>query len=199
MRRQALGVLGLFLGIAAAVGWSRPSLPLNLAPESRIWVEGTSTLRSFTCKATTFDAAVIVADSASIRGVLSGEKAVATMRLDVPTSRLECGNGTMNSHMLTALKAKDNPLIGFRLEAYELAKAAEGQKGTLSGVLSIGGVEKPVSVTVDLTEGTEGALHVSGAYDLSMRDFELKPPSLMLGTIKVGDRIKVRFDLLLKN
>ena len=40
---------------------------------------------------------------------------------------------------------------------------------------------------------------MSGAYDLSMRDFELKPPSLMLGTIKVGDRIKVRFDLLLKN
>jgi hypothetical protein len=31
-----------------------------------------------------------------------------------------------------------------------------------------------------------------------MTEWGLKPPTLMLGTMKVGDRVKVGFDLLLK-
>ena len=32
-----------------------------------------------------------------------------------------------------------------------------------------------------------------------MRAFDLTPPSLMFGRIKVGDKVKVRFDLVLKS
>jgi hypothetical protein len=42
-------------------------------------------------------------------------------------------------------------------------------------------------------------LHVSGVYELRMTDYGLKPPSLMFGRIKVGETVKVGFDLLLKS
>ena len=32
-----------------------------------------------------------------------------------------------------------------------------------------------------------------------MTEFDLKPPSLMLGTMKVDEKVKVSFDLLLKD
>jgi hypothetical protein len=32
-----------------------------------------------------------------------------------------------------------------------------------------------------------------------MTEFGVKPPTLMLGTMKVGDKVKVGFDLYLKN
>jgi hypothetical protein len=32
-----------------------------------------------------------------------------------------------------------------------------------------------------------------------MRDYDLKPPTLMFGRIKVHDKVTVGFDLLLKN
>ena len=44
-----------------------------------------------------------------------------------------------------------------------------------------------------------GALHVTGAYPLTMSDYNLKAPSLMFGRIKVRDQVTVKFDLLLKS
>ena len=44
-----------------------------------------------------------------------------------------------------------------------------------------------------------GALHVIGTYNLKMTDFELTPPSLMFGRIKVRDEVTVKFDLVLKS
>jgi hypothetical protein len=32
-----------------------------------------------------------------------------------------------------------------------------------------------------------------------MKDYGVKPPSLMLGTMRVGEKVQVHFDLLLKS
>ena len=53
-----------------------------------------------------------------------------------PSERLhvvhrDCRNGTMNSHMLKALKATDHPQITFRMDSYDLAPAGAGMAGTL--------------------------------------------------------------------
>ena len=130
--------------------------------------------------------------------VLAGEKAVTAVEIRVPTERLDCRNGTMNEHMAKALKAEANPTIVFKLASYDLAKQSDAVRVTLNGTLAMGGVEKPISVTVNATEGPTGAHHVVGTHELRMTEWALKPPSLMLGTIKVDEHIKVGFDLLLK-
>jgi hypothetical protein len=43
------------------------------------------------------------------------------------------------------------------------------------------------------------ALRVTGKYELNMKDFGVKPPTLMLGTMRVGEKVTVNFDLLLKS
>ena len=37
------------------------------------------------------------------------------------------------------------------------------------------------------------------AHEFAMTEFGVKPPTLMLGTMKVGDRVKVSFDLYVKD
>jgi polyisoprenoid-binding protein YceI len=71
-------------------------------------------------------------------------------------------------------------------------------QGQLTGTLSIGGVQKTVTITATGTEGTNGTLHVVGTHEVDMKAFQLKPPSLMMGTMKVDPRVKVSFDLFLK-
>jgi polyisoprenoid-binding protein YceI len=171
---------------------------LDLQPTSRLWISGTSTVRSFECAAVTFDANVESVPGATT-AVLAGEKAVSAVEIRVNTERLDCKNGTMNEHMLKALKAKTNPTIVFKLASYDLAKQAEVVRVTLNGTLAMGGVEKPISLTANATEGTSGTLHVVGTHELRMTEWGLKPPTLMLGTMKVDERIKVGFDLLLKD
>jgi polyisoprenoid-binding protein YceI len=123
---------------------------------------------------------------------------VRAVTLNVPTAKMECGNGTMNEHMLKALKAKDAPTIEFKLSAYDVAKGGAGVQGTMTGTLTLGGQTRPVSVTAQGAAGPNGALHVTGAYDLNMTDYGLKAPSLMMGTMKVDPVVTVNFDLFLK-
>jgi polyisoprenoid-binding protein YceI len=171
---------------------------LTLGAESRLWIEGTSTVRDFKCTSTGLQAAVD-AGADAVRAVLSGDKAVTGVQLVVPAKSLDCGNGTMNGHMLEALKVKEHPDIAFRLVSYDLAAGDGGEKGTLNGVLTINGTDQTVALPVTLAAGGAGVLRVTGKYELNMKDYGVKPPSLMLGTMKVREKVSVNFDLLLKS
>ena len=198
--RRAIRVAVPALAIAAVLpvlAWTSVTERLTLQPESRLWVDGTSTVRSFTCKATDLDATVDAAPNA-IAQLTAGEKAVTAVRVRVEAAKLDCGNGTMNDHMRKALKADANPVIDFRLDGYDVSRTGDGVSGTLSGTLSLGGVQKPISIAAaGKSEGS--ALRVTGSYPLKMTDYALKPPALMFGRIKVGETVTVKFDLLLKS
>lgn len=194
-RRAAFALLGL---LPAAIAWTEIREPMTLEPQSKLWIKGNSTMRSFECKATAVDAAVDAEGPAAAAAVLDGKKAVRTVQVTVPVSRLDCGNGTMNDHMWKALKAKEHQVIEFRLASYEMSPAGDAMQGQLTGTLSIGGVQKPVTISATATAGANGTLHVVGSHDVSMKEFSLKPPSLMMGTMKVDERVKVSFDLFLK-
>jgi polyisoprenoid-binding protein YceI len=187
----------LFCLAPAALAVAPSSIALDLQPASRLWISGSSTVRSFECKATAFDANVESTPGA-VTAVLAGTRAVSAVEIRVPADRLDCSNGTMNEHMLKALKAKANPSIVFKLASYDLAKESNAIRVALSGTLTLGGVEKPVAISATATEGPTGALHVAGTHEIRMTEWGLKPPSLMLGTMKVDEHIKVGFDLLLK-
>ena len=196
MRRTTLGALGL-LFVAPAGAWTPSDAPLTLAPQSRLWIDGTSTVRAFTCKATVLDADIDAAPGA-VASVLAGEKAVRTVEFSVPAAKLDCGNGTMNEHMAKAIKSKEHATISFKVASYDVAKGGDGVSGSLTGTLSLGGVQKTITVKATGKDAGTGALRVAGTHALKMSDYGLKAPTLMFGTMKVGDEVKVNFDLVLK-
>jgi polyisoprenoid-binding protein YceI len=106
---------------------------LRLKPESKLWFEGTSTVRSWDCKAPQIQA-VIDADAGAPAAVLAGTKAVRTVQLTFPVAALDCENRTMNNHMRTALNAERHQTIQFTLKDYALTRAAN-TTGTLQGTL----------------------------------------------------------------
>jgi polyisoprenoid-binding protein YceI len=192
----ALALTGLLAMGAAAQNGSNGSL--DLQPESRLWVEGTSTVRGFTCQAPTVNATVSTSSASPVSATLAGEKAVTAVRIEVPARSLDCNNGTMNNHMMNALKASEHPSIVFRMTSYDLATQAEKATVRLQGRLTLGGQERPVSMTAEARPGPNGTLRIVGAQDVRLTEHGLRPPSLMMGTMKVGDVVKVNFDLILK-
>jgi polyisoprenoid-binding protein YceI len=177
---------------------STPEL-LVAQPESKLWVEGTSTMKSFSCRATDFTLSVKSDNAGAIPAVLAGQKAVKTVELNVPSAKLDCANGTMNEHMRKAIKAEENASIKFTLTGYDVAANAKGAEGVVRGTLFLGGGERPVDVTAIATDAGNGAMRVAGSYELALSAFNLKAPSLMFGSIKVADKVQVKFDLVLKN
>lgn len=171
---------------------------LDLQTDSRLWVGGTSSVRGWECKATTFAATIESAPNAAAT-VLAGEKAVGAMDLTAPVDKLECGNGQMNGHMRKALKSEEHAQIAFRMTSYELARSDEVLVVTIDGALTLGGTEKPIQLVGQATPAAEGAMRIAGTYSFKMTDFGLKPPTLMFGRIKVHDLVKVGFDIVLKD
>ena len=196
-RHTVLSTLAVLLA-PAAIAWTYASEPLALQPKSRLWINGTSTVRAFECSATAFQTRVESNTADAVSAVLAGTKAVQTAELTVPAASLDCKNGTMNEHMRKALKAKENPTITFRISSYDLTKVGDGVNGTARGELTLGGVTKPIAVTAHATPEPGGILRLTGSQDIKMTEFGLKPPTLMLGTLKVNELVKVSFDLLLK-
>jgi len=189
----------LVLTAAAGLGaWMRADAPLTLQPESRLWVDGTSTTKSFSCRAVDMESE-IHGDPAAPTAVLAGEKAVRKVVVRVPALKLDCGNGTMNDHMRKAIKAEQFRTITFTLTGYDVVRAAEGARGTLNGTLALGGATKPVAIAATAKAAGANQLRVAGTYELAMSDFGLKAPTLMFGAMKVGDRVTVGFDLVLKS
>jgi polyisoprenoid-binding protein YceI len=198
VRHLSVIALSSLLALTAAAQ-NGASNALTLQPESRLWVEGTSSVRGFTCKAPTVNATIQTNTSGAVAATFAGEKSVSAVRVEVPARSLDCDNGTMNSHMYTALKAAEHPTIVFRMTSYDLTtKDPTTATVKLTGRLSLGGQERPITMTAEAKQGPGGTLRVTGSQDVKLTDHGLRPPSLMMGTMKVGDVVKVRYDLVLK-
>jgi polyisoprenoid-binding protein YceI len=189
-------MLGAFLGTAA---FGPPALaPLSFQPESRVWLEGSSTLRDFKCDAAKLEGSVGTAAAATDLAVDRLQATVRSAEVIIPVADLDCGNGTMNGHLRKALKAGHHPLIRFQMVDHRVVAAKNGEGTvTMTGKLDIAGTEKTVTLDALASRDASGNLRVRGSKELLMADFGVKPPTLMMGLAKVKDRVVVHFDVAL--
>ncbi len=171
---------------AGAAAQMNLSHPMTLGKDSKVWLDGTSTVRSFTCAASKIDVAVVSEPLAS------PAKLVESATLVIPVASLDCKNATMNEHMRKALKSKDNPQIKWKLTSYTV----NGSAVVINGKLTIAGRENPIELR-GVGSADNGVIRFKGSKEFKMTEYGVKPPSLMLGTMKVRDPIKVSFDLVL--
>ena len=167
--------------------------PLSLQPGSRVWVDGTSTARAWHCESTR-----AVGSAAASTTELAQLASVDGASVTVPVGTLDCRNNTMNGHLRNALKADANPDIRFRATSVAVTPTGADQ-GTvaMSGTLAIAGQERPV--TIDGTVSREnGQLRVRGSKRITMTEWGVRPPSLMLGAMRVAPAATVGFDVVLK-
>ncbi|MEO7368118.1 MAG: YceI family protein [Gemmatimonadaceae bacterium] len=181
-------IAGTIVGLSAVSASAQMALSpvFSLSKDSRLWLDGTSNVKAFSCSAKKIDANV-VADLDVTPAAM-----VKTASLLVPVASLDCKNGTMNEHMRKALKAKDNPQIVWNLISYRVTGTAVVMKGTLK----IAGKENPIELR-GTGSAENGVIRVKGSKQIRMTEFGVKPPSLMLGTMKVGDAVTVSYDFVL--
>ena len=181
-------IAGAFAGLAVTSASAQMALPgkLILSNASKVWFDGTSNVRSFSCAARKLDVDINSDDDAS------PAKIVKAASLSIAVDQIDCKNGKMNEHMREALKAEKNPKILWKLSSYRV----EGTNVIMAGTLTIAGKENPIELrgTGGLNNGT---ITLKGTKVLKMTEFGVKPPSLMFGTMKVADPVTVSFDLVL--
>lgn len=187
MQTRTLTLVLLFGLLIAAVAPVR----FTMTPQSRLWIEGTSTVHDWTCEVSTFEG--------QLDALADALESVQAVQVRVPVKALDCKNGTMNKKAHRALKADTSPEVTYRLtSATPSGTAANGQfELETAGQLTIGGVTCPISMTVAGERDGVGRLRFKGQASVLMSSFGIDAPTAMLGALKTGDRVVVGFDVVL--
>ena len=196
MRPRRLAAIAIVLIAPLGAVWALPSTQ-PIRPDSRLWVTGASNIRRFTCTARQLSGAVDLRGLPTQGEVLTGENGLANGSVIVSVDKLDCGIGIMNRHLREALQGARQPTIEFRLMTYEVDLKAPVPVARIVGLVTIAGVQRPVSTTATVHADTLGTLHVSGSYDIRPSDFGVTPPRRFAGLLRVRDRATVHFDVAL--
>jgi hypothetical protein len=192
MKPMTILTITALLGGSVSTAQAQLAPPANVtfAAESKLWIEGTSTVRAFKCFAKTINTEL----QGGPEGTSSAlESMVRAGTVSVAVSELDCANGTMNDHMRNALKVKENPIIAFTLDSYEI----RGTEASLVGKLEIAGKEQAITFPATVTDDG-GLVRVKAAKPINMKEWGVKPPSLMLGAMKVHETVTINFDVVIK-
>jgi polyisoprenoid-binding protein YceI len=183
------GVIG-FTSLTGFVGGNSP------AADADIKVLGTSNLHNWTMEAKD------VTCSAKFN-FLSGNdnlpKSLTALNLSVPVKNLKSGESSMDSRAYTALKADTYGAIVFALTSATIVPGAKDHFLIKSaGNLSIAGVTKAVTMDVNCQVSADGIITCIGSEKLKMTDYQIKPPTFMLGALKTGNDLTINFTLVVK-
>ncbi len=176
---------------------------------SRVTIGGTSTLHDWHAEGHHVGGYVLVQEGelASLwtDSGPSLQKLAPTVSVEIPVTSLTSGKRGMDDKMHEALKAGAHPLITYRLESAKLtgrqAAQAESEDGSLmidtTGVLTVAGVEQTMDIPMRIRRLPDHRLEISGDTSLRMTEFGIDPPKAMLGTIRTGDAVRVRWTWVL--
>ncbi len=155
-------------------------------PSSKIAIDGTSTLHDWTSDVTQFSGdAVIKSDQNNL-------ESLGKLSLTIPVASIKGDHDGMDSKTYDALKKDQYPEIKFSLD-----KVVKIDPNTVSasGKLSIAGVTKNIDLTPTYKELPGNMIAFTGEKNIKMTDFDVTPPTALLGAIKSGDDITIKFDV----
>ena len=197
MRNTLLTVSALMAVAATASAQSASAIRLRLDPASELTIEGTSSLHAFHCKTNKIMAYVDV-DPGYTKDLTKIARPIASVKVNIVVRTLTCGNGQMDKNMYSTLDADKNPLIKYTMSGYDILDGTATPAAFVArttGTLAISGQEKVINMKINAERLSDGKATAQAEQALLMSDFGIKPPSFMFGRLKVGDEIKVKFNL----
>jgi hypothetical protein len=160
-----------------------------------IKVLGTSNLHNWTME----DKAV----ACSAKFTWSAGKAVpaslTALTFSFPVHSLKSGESGMDSKAYGAMKAKTGGDIVFAASSSTITPGAAHQFNVKSsGSLTIAGIAKPVVLMAACSVSADGSITCTGTDKLLMSDYQIKPPTNMLGALKTGNALTIDFTMVVQ-
>lgn len=166
-------------------------------PASKLSIDGKTNVNSFTCSIAKYngsDTLVLHEGGKNVRPVF----VKGSVGLDAST--FDCGMAIMTSDFRRTIKSDVYPAIVIDFISFERTPTYKQGKENFIGILkiSLAGVSRLFEVDCSIETQPNGLIHLKGARSFTFSDFGLKPPTRMMGTIKVQEDLNVKFHLVLK-
>lgn len=131
--------------------------------------------------------------------ILNSSKQVQSLVVEIPVRSIKSGEKLMDSKTYDTFNDKKYPTITFKLtDASSLTVKDNDVNVTVTGNLTLAGVTKKISFKTVGVNLKPGVYEFKGSIPVKMSDYGMKPPTAMLGVMKVGDAITLKYDVHLE-
>jgi hypothetical protein len=193
------------------------------SPASRVELQGTTSINSWSSKSTDIHGKVVLdtdlpalnaffdriqsavpADENHIQPNLLtlSVHSPAIAEISVPILSLHGDSAAMDRDMQNALKAAQHPAIEYIFQQVQQASLQWDPQNhqtilklSVMGKLNMAGTDKPITMDVFIQRDSHGHFIVHAQTSLLMTDFGVTPPGALFGLIKADDKVSVIFDL----
>lgn len=176
-------VTGLVFGVASAQD-------ITIDKEnSRLWIEGTSNVNRFQCRAARYNTDVDPPTTDT----------TAKVKIDVDVKGFDCGKRRMNRDLYETLLAGKHPFISFEYDSTEsmtYSEETDTYNMSVAGKLTVAGHTNRIQFPLTAVLKDENTIRAVGSTILKMTAYNVDPPSALLGLVRVNDELVVHFEII---
>ncbi len=186
IKKITLFLFGITVGAVSLYSQQTVSL---IPASSTMIIQGTSSMHDWEEKVDKFD--VNLSLKIKDREITSIDRANFVCKAKSISSE----SSIMTNKTLDALKAEKYPDISFKLVSVDKLTSQGGTfSGTVSGDITLAGVTKRISISFT-GNNANSKISLKGSKKVSLKDYNIKPPTAMLGALKTGDEVTISFNL----
>jgi polyisoprenoid-binding protein YceI len=173
--------------------YSQQTYKINDSKDINMKLSGTSTLHKWTMNTQTFSGEARFGFTDHLLSTVSA------LNFSLAVQDLKSGEKGLDKNAYKALKTDKYKDILYTLTSAKVSPEKDKRYLiTTQGKLSIAGVTNDVSMDVYCVVNQDNSITCTGSDKLKMSDYQVKPPSFMLGAMKTGDAITLDFTLVYK-
>jgi len=194
MKKMTFSKIALFVAINFALSITAIAQANYHTRVVDIKLNGTSNLHDWEMKA-------VSGTSAASFVVTNGKvTSLSSLNFSLPAKNLKSGKSAMDKNTYKALNTDANPNISFVLtSATVVSTGGNNYKLNCQGKMSIAGkTNKTELVATGIYNPADKSFTVTGVKKMKMTDYNVKPPTALLGTIKTGNDITISYNLKFK-
>jgi polyisoprenoid-binding protein YceI len=140
-------------------------------------------------------------DAELVMGAGNKMSSIKNLSFTIPVKTLKSGHKVMDKNTYKALKTSDFPNIAFVLSRATITQTdSDNYTVNCNGKLTIAGTTHETDlVATGKWKTSDKSFLLNGTKKLKMTDYNVIPPTVMMGTIKTGNAISINFNLTLGN
>lgn len=155
---------------------------------SRLWIEGRSNVNQFNCRAERYNSKIKP----------PAEQRTVEVEVDIAVEGFECGKRRMNRDLNEALMSEKHPFISFEYtdtHSMDFNDSSDQYRLIVAGNLTVAGHTRKIEFPMEAVVQEDGTIQATGKTELRMTDYNVEPPTAMLGIVRVDDLFTVHFEL----
>jgi polyisoprenoid-binding protein YceI len=126
-------------------------------------------------------------------------KALHTFGFQLAVKSLKSDHASMDTRTYKAVNASKYPIISYKLTDAEVTPVEKGKYLIKTkGSLTIAGETQTISMDVTAIVNADNSITCTGSKKVQLTDYGIKPPTFMLGSMKVTNDLTIQFNLIYK-